>query len=328
MKTLDLTDDKARQRALDPSSSFAVQAPAGSGKTELLMQRYLALLALVERPEQLLALTFTKKAAGEMSGRILKALARAREGCVASAPHEAKTLALAKAALERDLELGWSLLDNPSRLKVQTIDSFCSSIVRQMPVLSGLSRYRITDEPEEFYREAASRVAALVEEDGPGGDAVRKALGHLGNSVKGLVERLVVMLGRRDQWLRHVRRGASAEDLRPFLEGCLSRVIASELESIAGSFPPGIAAVIAPYARYAAANVEDPQCPIASLSELDGLPLCVPSSLRQWQGIRELLLTSGNDLRRQVNKNTGFPPGKGDAADRKREFLDLLESFG
>jgi len=321
------TDDIARERALDPSASFAVQAPAGSGKTELLMQRYLTLLALVERPEQILALTFTRKAAGEMSSRILGAMAKASVGYAPAAAHEAKTIDLAARALERDAQMGWSLLENPNRLKVQTIDSFCSSIVRQMPVLSGLSRYSITDEPEEFYREAAARTAALVEEDGPAGDALRKALGHLGNSVKGLIDRLVMMLERRDQWLRHVQHDASGEELRVLLEGALQRLIEYELKAIAESFPPGIAGIIAPYARYAASNIEDPECPIASLAELDGLPLCEASALREWQGIRELLLTAKNELRKQVNKNTGFPAGKGDAADRKREFQDLLPSF-
>src|SRR3990172_4415485 len=248
------TDDMARERALVPSASFAVQAPAGSGKTELLMQRYLTLLALVERPEQILALTFTRKAAGEMSSRILGAMAKASVGYAPAAAHEAKTIDLAARALERDAQMGWSLLENPNRLKVQTIDSFCSSIVRQMPVLSGLSRYSITDEPEEFYREAAARTAALVEEDGPAGDALRKALGHLGNSVKGLIDRLVIMLERRDQWLRHVQHDASGEELRVLLEGALQRLIEYELKAIAESFPPGIAGIIAPYARYAASK--------------------------------------------------------------------------
>ena len=321
------TDDIARERALDPALSFAVQAPAGSGKTELLMQRYLTLLALVDRPEQILALTFTRKAAGEMASRIIGAMARAKEGCVPAAPHEAKTTGLAARALERDERMGWSLLENPNRLKVQTIDSFCSSIVRQMPVLSGLSRYSITDEPEEFYREAAAKTAALVEEDGPRGEALRKALGHLGNSVKGLMDRLVIMLERRDQWLRHVQSGASGAELRGLLEGALQRLIEHELKAVTEAFPPGIAGIIAPYARYAAANIEDDQCPIASLAELDGLPPCEASSLREWQGIRELLLTAKNELRKQVNKNTGFPVVKGDAAERKREFQELLCSF-
>src|SRR5260221_2178707 len=98
----DPADLKERQIALDVRRSFIVQAPAGSGKTELLVRRYLKLLETVEKPEEIVAITFTKKASAEMRERVIEQLSA---------------------------ELA-------PRLRIQIIDALCAALTRQMPVLA------------------------------------------------------------------------------------------------------------------------------------------------------------------------------------------------
>ena len=133
---VNIADFHQRRHALDPSRSFIVQAPAGSGKTELLIQRYLVLLARVQSPEEIAAITFTRKAAAEMRSRVLQALASARTEDRPPESHRALTWENARAVLERDRALGWRLEENAARLRIQTIDALCASLTRQMPVLA------------------------------------------------------------------------------------------------------------------------------------------------------------------------------------------------
>ena len=123
----EIADSHERQEALDTRRSFIVQAPAGSGKTSLLTPRFLALLACVASPEEILAITFTRKAAGEMRNRIVEALESATRDEPGDA-YQQTIRKLATRALEQDRKRGWSLLENPHRLRVQTIDSFCAGI--------------------------------------------------------------------------------------------------------------------------------------------------------------------------------------------------------
>ena len=111
---LEPADADARRTALDPRRSFIVQAPAGSGKTEMLIQRLLVLLACVDAPEEVVALTFTRKAAGEMRSRLIKALEGARFA-PPEAPHRRATWTLARAVLDRSNANGWDLLQSPGQ---------------------------------------------------------------------------------------------------------------------------------------------------------------------------------------------------------------------
>ena len=129
-------DWQQRESWRDPGRSFIVQAPAGSGKTELLTQRMLGLLARVEQPEEVLAITFTRKAAAEMGHRLLTELQQAAAGSGTEGMQEHKRVSreLALTVLENDGVRGWNLLEQPSRLRIRTIDSLCSDLARQLPV--------------------------------------------------------------------------------------------------------------------------------------------------------------------------------------------------
>ena len=159
-----VSDATERERALDPHESFLVQAPAGSGKTELLALRYLALLPTVEEPEQVLAITFTRKATAEMRVRVLNALEKASHGEDPSASaHEQEVHRLAKAALTHAQAHGWQLTEQTQRLNIQTIDSLALSIAYQTPLLSRLGgQLTPVDEATPLYALAAERTLAQL----------------------------------------------------------------------------------------------------------------------------------------------------------------------
>src|SRR5690349_7761874 len=157
------TDDLARERAIDPTRSILLRAPAGSGKTTVLTQRLLKLLATVDSPEEILAITFTRKAAAEMRERVFSAL----HGEIDPANPQAEHLnALAAAVRKRDAERGWGLDQNPGRLRVQTIDSFNFWLASQLPIAAQAGGALVVAErPGELYRHAARRVLIRGESD-------------------------------------------------------------------------------------------------------------------------------------------------------------------
>ena len=233
-------DQAERERALDVGASFIVQAPAGSGKTELLIQRVLALLACVERPEEIAAITFTIKAAAEMRHRVSGALRAARRDSRPQAPHEARTWDLARAALARSDALGWSLEESADRLRVQTIDALCASLTRQMPVTSEFGGAPgIIEDAALLYAEAARNLVAAIDDTShPGAEAMAALLGHLDNDAAQAQKLLAAMLAQRDRWLRTRRHPVE----RAALEAALDELRRATVKRAASLWPSDLAA--------------------------------------------------------------------------------------
>ncbi len=329
---LPIADADTREQALDPTRSFIVQAPAGSGKTELLIQRYLRLLGSVQYPEQILAVTFTRKAAGEMKSRIIDALHAAQNPYPPESDHQRKTWELAKAALAQNSRESWHILENPARLKIQTIDSFCAGLTQQMPILSktggGLS---IQENAQDLYSETANRILALVESDSPTGESVRIILRHLDNSKSSFLKRIIQLLEKRDQWMiDFFDKFSVTENSRAYLENILAGLIETILEDAQKLFPPQVAHKLVSLAVYSGQNlaIEKADHPNVFLQSLKNtLPDPSVNNLNQWKALANLLLTSAGDLRQRINKSMGFPPGKKgtEARDMIDEFLELLK---
>jgi ATP-dependent exoDNAse (exonuclease V) beta subunit len=308
MSTAPTPDLAERRRALDPAHSFIVQAPAGSGKTGLLIQRYLRLLAHVDHPEEIVAVTFTRKAAGEMRERVLEALAAAQGGAAPATEHEKLTLALANAALQRDAAAGWRIADNPARLRIQTIDSLCAALTRQMPMLSRFgSQPESVEDADELYLEAARATVEIVESDDEVARDVERLLGHLDNDVKRIEELLADMLRRRDHWLRHVHGRERAE-----LESSLRNARSTALQRVCDLFPAAAVAEALAVARYAASNLAalGNDSYVVVLKDISDFPGAMDADAAAWLGLTELLLTAGSgDWRKRYTVNEGFPAG-------------------
>ena len=304
-------DAQARRTALDVSRSFIVQAPAGSGKTELLTQRFLALLGVVERPEALLAITFTRKAAAEMRNRILEALRHCGDP---GATLREETRALATRALQADARHGWGLLGNPGRLRVKTIDALNQSLARRLPVLSGLgSGLGIDEDGRELHAAAAERLLAhLPASDPRAGAAVAAVLEHLDNDVGRLVELVATLLARRDAWLPVLPADVEAYGdegrVRAELEAGRRAIVEAQLAAVERAFPPALLAELAALAQGAAAVLAEAGVD-SPVRGCDGrVPGARTRDLAQWCGLAEFLLTREDTPRRSFTRTVGVLP--------------------
>ena len=292
-------DQAVRQQALDLTHSFIVQAPAGSGKTQLLTQRFLQSLGCVKQPEEVIAITFTRKAANEMQQRIITALTNTAP---ATAAHEKTTQALARAVLDRDEAYQWQLLQNPNRLQIMTIDAFCLKLTRQTPVLSQChNRDQISTDPEQLYRQAVSQILLEIDGDETFSPAIVTLLTHLDNQWDKLTDLLSNLLGRREQWLSLILHIHGLPAQRQALESSLQQVIQTAIEAVDQAIPFEERTTLFSLYQYAAGHCEH-------LHDLDEWPDANIEQLSFWQSLTTFLMTKNYQWRKRLTKKEGFPP--------------------
>jgi ATP-dependent helicase/nuclease subunit A len=127
----DDSDTAAREFARDPDHHVVLEASAGTGKTSVLVTRYVNLLTRGVDPANILAITFTRKAAAEMRERIIRDLRRAA----------------AQSTFDR---ARWTAIrDRLAEIQISTIDAFCLSLLREFPLEADLDPgFGMADETE------------------------------------------------------------------------------------------------------------------------------------------------------------------------------------
>ena len=162
---------QAQHTASDPHRSAWVSANAGTGKTYVLTTRVLRLLLSGTKPERILALTYTKAAAAEMSKRVFDRL-----GTWVTAAPELLAQLLGEVLgrtpdaheMTRARQLFAAAIETPGGLKVQTIHGFCERLLKRFPLEAGIPpHFAILDEAtsQALLREAIGTVLVAATRD-------------------------------------------------------------------------------------------------------------------------------------------------------------------
>jgi ATP-dependent helicase/nuclease subunit A len=300
-----IDDHHVRNKAIDPLKSFIVQAPAGSGKTELLMQRILTLLLTVKEPEEVMALTFTKKAVEEMRDRVLTALLNAKNKTPVENEHQKKSRSLAEAVLEHDAQHQWNLIDSPHRLHISTIDALSLKICQGSPKET-LLPLDITplDNPTDLYKQAILQTFQEDKNNHFAGE-LQTLLLHCDNQYQVLENLLCKLIAERDQWLSLVMPYYHEPlQLKNACEEVMNDILKSHLTTIQNNLPPNC---LFPLWQSLFFSVH--QCKQAVDWTFD---VCLldqdPNHCYVWLDAANLLLTQEGNWRspRSINKTLGF----------------------
>ncbi len=303
-----IDDQNERAHALDITQSLIVQAPAGSGKTELLSQRYLKLLPSVNNPEEIIAITFTRKAAAEMQHRIMQTLRDAQQGEAPSSPHKHVSIELAQEALKHDRAKQWELLSTPNRLRILTLDALAAQINQQQPLSSQLGiGTKISNTPRMLYEQAVQNT--LQQQENAQLHAMsNELLVAFGNKYERVVDLLCELLAKREQWLGLVASAHTNEEA--YIAQCEQAIDAYRqqiIDAIGKNCEEATCQDIFAILSYTASNMTDTPAYDDKQHHIDtSQPLKKQADF--WLQACELLLTKSGQWRKTVNKRQGFLP--------------------
>ncbi len=220
------SDADARAYAVDPRHNVVLEASAGTGKTSVLVTRYVNLLKAGVDPANILAITFTRKAAAEMRERILRELRRAA------------------ATSELDRARWLDLRDRLGDIAISTIDAFCLSLLREFPLEADIDpAFELADETEVPRLIATSLdrtmriLVAIAREDRDVALVLAQlGIGRTRDGLTTLVDRRLVARDALDRFLARGPRHLEA------LQIC--RDAAAALEDVLQAIPGGLAAFL------------------------------------------------------------------------------------
>ncbi|MEE2782134.1 MAG: UvrD-helicase domain-containing protein [Pseudomonadota bacterium] len=285
-----LPDQTARDQALKVTSCL-VRAPAGSGKTTLLANRYIHLLLTANRPQEILAITFTKKAAAEMRQRVLALL------------HDDS--ATSQAVRKRAASLDWALFTNPNVLKIQTIDSFALELATQAQGIDGLAGMSIVEDASFMYEAAVDGLFQQLIDELEAAPLIAEFLAFLDNDAQSARRLIVTMLTKRDQWLDLTNEIAmSAEKAQQALCLVLNRTLDKLRNNLSGELSGRLTG--------------------DDNAQIEGL--CGPADPDGHFSGLDVLLTQKNELRKRFTRNDGV--GDQDQVRQLNQWLLSLHDRG
>ena len=303
-----ILDETIRKQTLDPTQSFIVQAPAGSGKTELLVKRFVTLLNLVDQPEQILAITFTRKAAQEMQVRVLDYLQKNNQSI-------------------SNKNLLTQIQQQPDCLHIQTIDSFCQNLVRQVPFKSMiLPAMQVGEDLESLYAQAAEQSLMYFLQDKPEQSFIDLLL-YFDNDLPLLQKLLARMLTKRDQWLiLGLHQGSQQEALLNLIQETWQNLIDASLSTLGTLIHTKDLVEVLRLAKlgcqYFSENYSTKTEPdwqyLAEISSVD--ETVITQDLPFWQALASFLLTKTGQWRKSITKKEGFPAASEARNAKQKQF--------